>query len=131
MSEASPRAYPFSSAALRPSWSSRRSQALAAVAVLACGVALAVRAPIRLVAIDDVSLRTLLPAALAFVLAFAPAPGTRVGRIARDLTVLGLVAAMFAGDRVPVLLACYPVVLMIPVAIDWAGRRFAPSRGPA
>ena len=46
---------------------------------------LAGRSPIRLAEIDDVGLRVLFPAALAFVLAFAPAPGTRVGRIACDL----------------------------------------------
>jgi len=130
MSEAFPPAYPLSSAALRPSWASRRSRALAAFAVLACLAALALRAPIRLAEIDDIALRVLFPAALAFVLAFAPAPGTRVGRIARDLTVLGLALAMFGGDRVPVMLACYPLVLMASVAIDWAGQKFASTRRP-
>ena len=89
MSEVLPLAYPLPATALRPQWRDRRSQALAGLAVVACLAALALRAPIPLSAIDDVALRILLPAGLAFVLAFAPTPGTTVGRIARGLTVLG------------------------------------------
>jgi hypothetical protein len=123
MSEASQLAYPLPSAALRPSWSNRRSQLLALFAIAACLVALGIRVPIKLAEIDDIALRILLPGGLAFVLAFAPMPATAVGRIARDLTVVGLAAAMFAGDRVPVMLACYPLVLMASVALDWAFAR--------
>src|SRR4029079_9019648 len=121
MNEASPPAYPLPATALRPQWRNRHSQALAALSVAACLAALAIKAPIRLAEVDDLALRVLLPAGLAFVLAFAPGPGTGVGRIARDLTVLGLAAAMFAGDRAPLMLACYPLALMTSVLADWAG----------
>lgn len=129
MSEASPLAYPLSANALRAQWRNRQSQALAAVAVVACLAALALRAPISLGEIDDIALRVLLPAGLAFVLAFAPTPGTRVGRIARVLTVLGLAGATFAGDRVPLLIACFPLVLVASVLLDWAAARRLPVRG--
>ena len=125
MSEASQLAYPLPSTALRPSWGNRRSQILALVAVAACFAALGLRAPIKLADIDDIALRILLPAGLAFVLAFAPVPATAVGRTARDLTVLCLAAALFAGDRLPVMLACYPLVLMASVALDWARQALA------
>jgi hypothetical protein len=99
--------------------------------LVACIAApLLLRAPIEHREIDDVALRILFPAGLAFVLAFAPTPGTAVGRIARVLTVLALVAAMFAGDRVPLMLACFPLVLMASVLLDWAGRRCAGLGAP-
>ena len=125
MSEASQRAYPLPSAALRPSWGNRRSQILALSAVAAGLVALGLAVPIELAEIDDIALRILLPGGLAFVLAFAPMPATAVGRTARDLTVLGLAASMFAGDRVPLMLACYPLVLMVSVGLDWAKQALA------
>ena len=125
MSDASQLAYPLPSSALRPSWGNRRSQILALLAIAACLIALGLEAPIGLAEIDDVTLRILLPAGLAFVLAFAPTPATAVGRTARDLTVLGLAASMFAGDRVPLMLACYPLVLMASVAWDWARQTLA------
>jgi len=128
MSEASPIAYPLPANALRAQWRDRQSQVLAALAVAACVAALALRAPISLGEIDDIALRVLLPAGLAFVLAFAPTPGTRVGRIARVLTVLGLAGAIFAGDRVPLLIACFPLTLMAAVLLDWTARRL-PVRG--
>jgi hypothetical protein len=125
-----PLAYPLPATALRPQWRERHAQALAAVAILAGVAALLLRAPIALGELDDVALRILFPAGLAFVLAFAPTPGTAVGRIARVLTVLALVAAMFAGDWVPLMLACFPLVLMASVLLDWAGRRFAGLGAP-
>lgn len=120
MSEAS--SYPLSHAQLRPGWTNRRSQVLAATVVAASLAAVALRTPPKLAEIDDITLKVLFPAGLAFVLAFAPAPATRVGRIARDLTVMGLIASMFAGDRVPLMLACYPLVLMASVVIARAGE---------
>jgi len=126
MSELNPGNYPLRSAALRPSWSNRRSQALAAAAVSAGLAALLWRAPLALADLDDIVLRIGLPVALGFVLAFAPLPGTPVGRIARDLTVAGLCASVFAGDRVPVMLACYPLLLVAAVVIGSA--RQASSR---
>lgn len=110
-------AYPLPEAALRPAWGSRRSQCLGVAAVAAFGIAVALRWPVRLVDVDDVVLRHGLPAALAFIMAFTPASSTRVGRIAQVLTALGLAVAVFAGDRLPLLLACYPLLLMTAVAI--------------
>jgi len=125
MSQASQLAYPLPSTALQPSLSNRRSQLLAFLAITACLIALRLESPIELAEVDDIALRILFPAGLAFVLAFAPAPATAVGRTARDLTVLGLAASMFAGDRVPVMLACFPLLLMASVAIDWARQALA------
>ncbi|MGE0422742.1 MAG: hypothetical protein AB7O88_10785 [Reyranellaceae bacterium] len=80
---------------------------------------------------DDVVLRHGLPATLAFTMAFAPRSSTRVGSIAQSLTVLGLSAGVFAGDWLPLLLACYPVLLMVAVIIGewrWSYRHREPNR---
>ena len=114
--------YPVSFRTLQPAWTSRRSAIFAALAVVAALAALATRWPIRLADIDSVTLRVVLPATLAFVLAFAPRPGSRVGRIARELTVLGLCTGMFAGDRLPLMLACYPLLLMTAVVLGESRR---------
>ena len=111
--------YPVGSMPLKPTWISRRAQMLAAVPIVAMLGAIALRLPLQLSAIDDVALRVALPASLAFVLAFAPAPSTRTGAIARDLTVLALSAAVFGGDGQPVMLACYPLLLMTSVLLGW------------
>jgi hypothetical protein len=92
---------------------------MATIGTAASICAIALRLPLQLSAIDDVALRVLLPASLAFVLAFAPAPSTRTGAIARDLTVLALSAAVFGGDGQPVMLACYPLLLMTSVLLGW------------
>lgn len=122
MSETSPSSYPLPSARLLPSWTNRRSQAFAAAVVGTCLIAIVARTPFGLAEVDDLAVRILLPAGLAFVLAFSPVPGTSVGRIARELTVLGLCASMFAGDLVPVLLACYPLILMASVVVAWVRK---------
>ena len=111
--------YPLSQRALQPMWRNRRSQISAAASVGAAILALVLRSPIPLADLDDIALRILFPAALAFILAFAPSPGTSVGGIARQLTVLGLCLAVFAGNFLPVMLACYPLILMASVLIDW------------
>jgi hypothetical protein len=109
----------MAAAPMRPQWTSRVAQLLAACVVLAAILAVALRLPIDLGEVDDVTLRIGLPSALGFVLAFAPEPATRVGRIARMLTVLGLSVGVFAGDWQPLLIACYPLVLMVSVLVDW------------
>jgi hypothetical protein len=91
----------------------------AAIAVASAIAAMMLRMPVPLRDVDDVVLRLLLPASLAFVLAFAPTPSTQVGRIARDLTVLGLSAAVWAGDWLPLWLACYPLLLVAAVLVGW------------
>lgn len=124
--DSQPFAYPLPEAALLPTWRSRRSQCLGALAIMALAVALVLRWPLRLLDIDDILLRHALPATLAFIMAFTPPSSTRVGRIAQDLTVLGLCVAVFAGDWLPLLLACYPILLMIAVVIGEFGllRRY-------
>jgi hypothetical protein len=117
-----PIAHPPPEAALRPTWDSRRSQCLSVFAIAAFVLAVALRWPVRLIDVDDIVLRHGLPASLAFIMAFTPQSSTRVGRIAQDLTVLGLGVAVFARDWLPLLLACYPVLLMIAVVIGELGR---------
>lgn len=124
MAQSSLRAYPMAVAPMRPRWASRSAQLLAVCPVLMAVLAAASRLPITVGEMDEVALRIGLPAALGFVLAFAPEPATRVGRIARVLTVLGLSVSVFAGDWQPLLLACYPLVLMVSVLTGWLlGRR--------
>lgn len=125
-----PIAYPLPQAALRPSWRSRRSQLLGAVSIAVLIAALVWHWSLRLADVDEVVLRLILPSTLAFVMAFTPLSSTRVGRIAQDLTVLGLCVAVFAGDALPLLLACYPVLLMIAVAIGEFGLLRRLWRGP-
>ena len=109
--------YPYGSAPLSADWSSPHSRRLAALSVIAALVAIGLQLPLQLAAVDDIALRIAFPALLAFVLAFAPRPRTRVGRIARDLTVCGLCLSVFAGNAVPVMLALYPLVLVAAVVI--------------
>lgn len=108
-------AYPYGRQPLRYAWRDRRNLALAACALLAVAVATGLRWPVALAHVDDWALRVAFPAVLAIVLAFAPRPSTRVGRIAKDLTVLGLAAAIFGGDRVPAMVLMYPLVLAVAV----------------
>jgi hypothetical protein len=109
--------YPYGQQALAYSWRDRRNLVLALIAVLAAAVATWLRWPVALDGIDDWALRVAFPALLAVVLAFAPRATTRVGRIAKDLTVVGLAAAIFGGDRVPLLVLCYPLLLAVSVAL--------------
>lgn len=97
---------------------------MAAVAVLSANVATAAR-PFALATIDDWALRVLFPASLAVVLSFAPRPATLTGRIAKDLTVVAIVAAIFTGRFVPLMIACFPMVLALAVVLGETslGRR--------
>ena len=102
---------------MRPTWSNPRSRGLGIVAVASALLAIGVQLPVGIADIDDIALRIVFPASLAFVLAFAPLPSTHVGRIARDLTVLALSGAVWAGSAMPLLLACYPLVLVAAVVL--------------
>ena len=119
-------AYPYGEQPLRYTWRDRRNRALAALAVLAVGVATWLRWPVALAQLDDWALRIAFPAALAIVLAFAPRPSTRIGRIAKDLTVVGLVVAIFGGDRVPAMIVLYPLLLAASVALGELGLATGP-----
>jgi hypothetical protein len=94
-------------------------------------MALASRWPLQLAAADDIALRIALPATLAFVLAFSPRPSTRVGQALKQLTVVGLALAVFAGDYVPLLIALYPLVLAFSVVVgDGQLGRFRWGKAP-
>lgn len=115
--EQTERAYPYSGNALTPAWSDRRLWLLASLPVLLALAAIILQWPLSLSNVDDVALRILLPAGLGFVLAFAPGPSTYVGRIARVGTVVGLAISVFAGDWMPLMLACYPLLLVLSVVL--------------
>jgi hypothetical protein len=95
---------------------------LAAFAVLTTASALWLRGPLELAALDDVVLRILFPGGLAFILAFAPRPATRSNRIAKDLVVVWLALAVFAGDRVPLMIVAVTGLLAVSVVL--ASTRF-------
>jgi hypothetical protein len=116
-SQPKPISYPYTNDALRPAWADRRSQLLAALSVCVGFVALWLRAPLQLQAFDGLVLRVVFPTMLGFVLAFAPAPRTHVGRIARVLTIIALALSPFTGDWLPLLLGCYPLLLMAAVVL--------------
>ena len=103
--------YPYGADRLVPDWSDRKARALALAATLAVSLALLGRSLNALSTIDDFSLRVLFPALLAIVLAFAPRPTVRLGQIAKDLTVIGLIASVFAGDLIALMVASYPLLL--------------------
>jgi hypothetical protein len=109
--------YPYGEQPLHYAWNDAKCRWLAAAALLAAGVATWLRWPVALAQVDAWALRVAFPAALAIVLAFAPRPTTRVGRIAKDLTVVGLALAPFAGDRIPLLIVCYPLLLAASVVL--------------
>jgi hypothetical protein len=109
--------YPYGERPLAIAWSDRKSQLLVILSVLLCALASWMQWPVALARLDDWALRVLFPALLAIVLALAPRPATRVGRIAKDLTVLTILAAIFGGNRVPLMIACFPLVLAAAVIV--------------
>jgi hypothetical protein len=116
-------AYPYGSAPLVPVWQDRKSQCLGALAILSALAATYLANPLTLSMLDEYVLRILFPAGLAFVLAFTPEAVTRVGRIAKVLTVLGLCASLFAGPYIVAMLGAYPLVLLTAVAFGRNERR--------
>lgn len=118
-------AYPYGSAPLVPVWQNRRSQCLGALSILSALAALYLASPFALSMIDEYVLRILFPAGLAFVLSFTPEAVTRVGRIAKVLTVLGLCASLFSGPYIVVMLGAYPLALLAAVAFGRNERRSA------
>jgi hypothetical protein len=107
--------YPYGERPLAIAWSDRKSQRQVFFAALLCTLATWMQWPVALARLDDWALRVLFPAMLAIVLALAPRPDTRVGRIAKDLTVLAILMAIFGGNRVPLMIACFPLVLAAAV----------------
>jgi hypothetical protein len=112
-----PAGYPYRLAPLVPAWSSGKSQALAALACAAVVVALWTRAPLSLADVDTIALEVVLPGALAFVLAFAPTPLVLGNRIVKDLVTVWTTLAVFAGDRMVLMLVALPAVLALSIAL--------------
>lgn len=111
-------AYPYGERRLEPAWGDGRAQTYVHAAALAALLAILWRWPLQLADLDDVALRHVFPALLAAVLALAPRPAIRLGRVARDLTVLTLIAATIAGDNVPLMIASFPVVLALAALLS-------------
>lgn len=109
-------AYPYGSAQLVPIWADRKAQFLGALSILSALLALYLANPLSLSLTDEYALRILFPAGLAFVLAFTPEAVTRVGKIAKVLTIIGLNASLFSGPYITVMLGAYPLVLLTAVA---------------
>ena len=112
-----PAGYPYRLAPLVPAWGNGKSQALAAFACAAVALALWMRAPWPLADVDTIALHVVLPGALAFVLAFAPAPLVLANRIAKDLVTVWTTLAVFAGDRIVLMLVAVPAVLALAIAL--------------
>jgi len=80
-------------------------------------LALWTRAPWSLADLDTIALEVVLPGALAFVLAFAPPPLVLGNRIAKDLVTVWTILAVFAGDRMVLMLVALPAVLAVSIAL--------------
>jgi hypothetical protein len=118
-------AYPYGSAPLVPVWRNRKAQALGALAILSAFAALYLAHPLTFSMIDEYVLRILFPAGLAFVLAFTPEAVTRVGKIAKVLTIFGLCASLFSGPYIVAMLGAYPLILLTAVAFGRHERQRA------
>ncbi len=103
--------YPFGEDPLVPAWRDRQALLFGGVDLVATACALWLRAPIPLAEIDEITLRILVPAFLAAVLAVAPRPDSHLGRIAKDFTTAALIASMFAGTWLAFLIGSFPLVL--------------------
>ena len=106
-----PRGYPYATGRLAPDWGNRRAQALALAAIVAAALAAAKRSSLALAAADELALFLVFPMLLAIVLAFAPRPATRLGQIAKDFTVVAMIASIFAGGLVPLMVGGFPLLL--------------------
>jgi len=111
-------AYPYSQHRLAPAWADRKARALAAVAVTALTLAIWRRSPIAWSELDGLALEVVFPAALAFVLAFAPPPQVLANRIAKDLLVCWTALAALAG-HIPLMLVAVPALLALAVAVSF------------
>ena len=109
--------YPYGASPLMPAWGSVKGRSLAslAVACAACGAWLCHLAGRP---VNDIALLAMLPGALAFTLAFAPEPVTRLGTMAKDLLCLATAGACLVGPWIHYLIACVPALLACAVAMD-------------
>jgi hypothetical protein len=116
-----PNVYPYRPDPLKVGWTSPRARAWAVVSPVAALVATWIEGPFALATLNSWALHIAFPALLAAVLAAAPRPSTRVGRIAKEMTLAATLVALFGGRWVPVMLACFPVVLAASVALGELG----------
>lgn len=112
-----PIAYPYGASPLLPAWGSHKSWALAGLAV-ACSSAGAWVGTLRGWAPNEVALLAVLPGMLAFTLAFAPEPRTRLGTMAKDLLCLGTCAGALAGHHAHLLIVGVPALLGLAATMD-------------
>src|SRR5262245_63148634 len=97
------------------------------------------RAPWSLADVDTIALQVVLPGSLAFVLAFAPSPRVLANRIAKDLVTVWTTLAVFAGDRIVLMLVAIPAVLAVSIALGhprlgrswWGGEQGSRGRLPS
>ncbi|AWN46081.1 hypothetical protein DK419_06965 [Methylobacterium terrae] len=112
-----PPPYPYGPDPLLPAWGSVKARALAVLALLGAGlgggIGAAAGAPV-----NEIALLAVLPGILAFTLAFAPEPATRLGTMAKDLLCLGTAAAPLCGTGIHYAVAAVPVLLAVAVVLD-------------
>jgi hypothetical protein len=110
-------AYPYNSERIVLGWKGR-SQAFIGAALIAVLAATWNLTPLTISTVDNWVLRVIFPAVLAVVLALTPTSASRLSRIVKDLTVVSLIMAIFGGDFIPFMVASFPFVLAVSVAID-------------
>jgi hypothetical protein len=119
-------AYPYPDTPLLPQWQSRKAQAQGAFAFVAAALATLI-APLG-TSPHAIALLIVLPAALSFILAFAPDPSRPTSRLTKDLFVAGAALAVFAGPYLGFMVASAPLGLVVGVAV---GEGLAWYRGRA
>ncbi len=111
--------YPYGGGPLLPAWRSLKGRALAALS-LACGLVGSVLSHGAGRPVNETALLAVMPGLLAFTLAFAPEPRTRLGTMAKDLLCLATAAACLSGPYAHLMLAGVPGLLALAVAMDRA-----------
>jgi hypothetical protein len=109
--------YPYGAAPLLPMWSSSKARVLAVLTALAGGFG-GGRGAASGWPPNDIALLALFPALLAITLAFAPAPRTRLGTIAKDLLCIATAGAAAAGPVAHLMILGIPILLAAAVALD-------------
>ncbi len=107
--------YPYPDRPMLPQWHDRIAQ-LQAVFALAMAVAATLFAP-HSTSLHAVALLIILPAALSFILAFAPDPKSPVSALTKDIFVLGAALAVWVGPWLGLVVACAPLGLIAGIVL--------------